>query len=86
MKELLLDRKRVKCYETGEQQCIGHTTIELYANTSNYGSGEALYYIDLDVDLGSVYKLGVFETYEAAVEAFNTYCEAERDLLSDMED
>lgn len=86
MRELLLERKRVKCYETGAQQCIGDTTIELYANTSNYGISEALYYIDLDVDLGSVDKLGIFKTYEAAVEAFNNYCEAERDLLINTEE
>lgn len=76
MKELLLNRNRVKCYSTETYRELDGQIIELYASTSSYDTGTAKYYVDSDVDCGSVIDLGTFESFSQAEKAFDEYCES----------
>ena len=83
MKSLLLNRKRINCYSTGFSTEIDGFTIELYANTSNFRDGQAIYYIDSIGTNEEVQELGKFDTFEDAENAFNLYC---NDLKNELED
>ena len=83
MKSLLLNRKRINCYSTGFSTEIDGFTIELYANTSNFRDGQAIYYIDSIGTNEEIQELGKFENLEDAEKSFNLYC---NDLKNELED
>lgn len=83
MKILLLNRKRINCYSTGFSTEIDGFTVELYANTSNFRDGQAIYYIDSIGTNEEIQELGKFENLEDAEKSFNLYC---NDLKNELED
>lgn len=77
MKELLYERRHVKCYDTGIQYLFEEYGVccSLYANTSSYNSGPCKYYYDADESTDNVEYLGEFDTLEKAVESFSDIIE-----------